>query len=357
MKKAKRKKILKEVEFSRGQREEIPAGLLGPPAPPASQTRRNVVIPSPAQVAASAVRSAARTEDPLIELLRVTRKVAKQLSAPEKDIYRSLKDLMEKEKLKADAAAEKIIAAYKRETEAVLPAPEEKPETASTTPEEKQLENLKSYTSMDDLVKDFTKAGFPYLAKYADIQLRNEFAKLIRGNQEIKTLDDKLDKLEKERDNIIVTNKGFKRRNSEEYYFPNVSEEDSKEIIKNIKKIENQIVAIDKELNDKNTSLLNTLPNILFYQRIKNRDKNAVKDFVDSLTDSLPKTKKEESSFEEEKQIEDTETGIGLKANVLFDLQDNNLLSKGKVQEIIADLKAKKLLENKRRIKLADILF
>lgn len=329
MKKVKRKKSLREASYNIGRgvipKEELP--ILGTGEKPPSQRSPGAVA------AAGAVRRVGLTGfahyEELINAARA--RVAKELDISAGEAHRLLNDLMKKEKLKADAAAEKIIAAHKKETEKASPAGElfqklvsaPEVEDRPSHPSFKALE-LKQYANPNELEKEFTKEGFPKLAFYASTELRSFLA----DQKEFNSLVDEVNNLVKQRDKLKAEGK---RLPTGEYRFFD------KEIKDKFQKLEAPILDKQEVLSAFIKSTIK--PEIKKFEDLKNGDQTAISNFLDDLKKSTQKQ------------------GVGLRVNVMLELEDKGKISKEEVKTVVDALKSKKLLENKHYIKLANILF
>lgn len=308
----KRKGLLKEVSYNiRGAgtkeatREEIDLGLTSsePPKRP---------------LAAAAAAAAMRVESP-------ADKVAKELKISKIKALNMIIAL-EKKGMSRQEAVEEIIenhiesikaqASYQKFANA--------PGERESHPDFKQLE-LENYPSILSFEEQMANQGLRAFALYGGVVLRN----FLDNQQDLKKSEKIIDDLISKRNTLKV--QGVKLR-SGKYIFPN-NPEIEPEFINLEKEISEKTKAFSKEVSEK------LQPEIRKLLRIKNGNQAAIEDFYNQVKDSKQKE------------------GTNLMVNVLLELQDTGKIKKEKVDELVKHLKEKRLLERKKHIKLAKILF
>jgi hypothetical protein len=319
MKKVNRKKSLREASYvgkGGSAPEEIPLSAIGT-VPPTSRKPS-----ATAAAAASAIRGTKLT----------AKDVARELEISDMKALGLISVLMkEKKGIKPEQAAEEIISAHREKSnkassaealyQRFVSAPDA--EDRPSHPEFAQVE-IKQYANPDELEDKFTREGFPKLAFYAATELRSFLADQEKFHQ----LVDEVNNLIKQRDELKAQGK---RLPTGKYRFFD------KEIEDKFQSLEAPILNKQEVLSAFVKSTIK--PKIKKFEDLKNGDQTAISNFLDDLKKSTQKQ------------------GVGLKVNVMFELEDKGKISKEEIKEIVDLLKSKKLLENKTYIKLANILF
>jgi hypothetical protein len=229
-------------------------------------------------------------------------------------------------------AADQIIKQYQEEKKQEVPvdAPDVSMDTSTereSAPEFKIQKPVIEFKSIEQFEDEMHNSGRRALSLYGGVQLKE----LVSQQQDLQKETDEINKLIRQRDKLKQEKDVMKDRRTGKYRFPD-------------KMRQNLFSSLEDQIREREIALSKKISTILKpeFDRLL-----ALKDGV--KTEVIKLYNKTWDSTQKE--------GTNLMVNVLLELQDEGKIEETKIKELVKHLKEKKLLENKRYIKLAKILF